>query len=95
MNKTKNVNNDSLLEQIRALSFVKTELELFLDTHPNCKTALDYYHQTIESLGALREKYQNTVGPMFAAGVVSTDKWTWTEMPWPWQYDSKAWEGRE
>lgn len=75
----------ALLEQIRQLSFVKTELELFLDTHPDCRTALDYYHQTIEALDALMMKYHNTVGPLVAAGVVSDDKWTWVDKPWPWQ----------
>ena len=74
-----------LPEQIRALSFVKEELELYLDTHPGCHTALDYYHQTMRELKRLTEEYENTVGPLSTAGVVSTDYWTWVGGPWPWQ----------
>ena len=75
----------SLAEQIRALSFVKTELELYLDTHPMCQTALDYYYQTIKELNRLTEMYQNTTGPLTAAGNMSTDRWQWVDGPWPWQ----------
>ena len=75
----------SLAEQIRALCFVKTELELYLDTHPRCQTALDYYYQTIRELKRLTEEYENTTGPLTAAGNMSTDHWHWATGPWPWQ----------
>ena len=86
MNNGSNVNKNSLLEKIRALSFVKVEIELFLDTHPNCKAALDYYNKTLSELTGLIELYENTVGPLTCAGVKSNDSWTWVEEPWPWQY---------
>ena len=85
MNNSRNVNNNSLLEQIRALSFVKVELELYLDTHPECAQALDYYTQTVNALDGLIEEYNNTSGPLYAAGAAGNDKWTWVNTPWPWQ----------
>lgn len=75
----------TLAEQIRALCFVKTELELYLDTHPNCRTALDYYQRTVDELKRLTEEYENTAGPLTAMGNVSTESWRWVEGPWPWQ----------
>ena len=75
----------SLADQIRALCFVKVELELYLDTHPRCRTALDYYYQTVEELKKLTERYENTVGPLTAMGNISTDQWHWVDGPWPWQ----------
>ena len=74
-----------LPEQIRALTFVKEELELYLDTHPNCRTALDYYHQTMRELKRLTDEYENLTGPLTAAGVTDTETWTWVGGPWPWQ----------
>ena len=85
----------TLAEKIRALSFVKEELELYLDTHPRCKTALDYYKQTLGELSKLTEEYENTVGPLTAAGVTSLDEWTWINGPWPWQRESDYGEGRK
>ena len=87
----------SLAEKIRALKFVKTELELYLDTHPRCRTALDYYYRTIQELNRLVEEYQNTTGPLTAAGVMSDDEWTWVGGPWPWQQAGdfmREWEDR-
>ena len=84
-----------LLEQIRALSFVKVELELYLDTHPRCRTALDYYYQTIEALKRLTEEYENNYGPLTAAGTVSQEHWTWTDTPWPWHNGSEIQPRRE
>lgn len=74
----------TLAEQIRALCFVKTELELYLDTHPRCRTALDYYYQTVEELKRLTEQYENTTGPLTAMGNTG-DSWQWINGPWPWQ----------
>ena len=68
MNNSKNVNNNSLLDKIRAVSFVKDEITLFLDTHPNCAAALDYYDKTVSELQMLTEEYENTVGPLTAMG---------------------------
>ena len=44
---------DELMRKIAALGFVKTELELYLDTHPTCQAALDMYHKTVDELKAL------------------------------------------
>lgn len=75
----------NLAEQVRQLDFVKRELELYLDTHPNCRTALDYYYQTVQALNRLTEEYHNTYGPLVAAGANDPEHWTWTDTPWPWQ----------
>ena len=74
-----------LAEQIRALTFVAKELELYLDTQPRCLTALDYYYQTLAELKRLKDQYHNTVGPLTSAGVTDTEMWTWVNGPWPWQ----------
>ena len=95
MNSSNNVNNSSLLEQIRELRFVKTELELYLDTHPDCPTALDYYGQTLKALNSLVEQYTNTYGPLVAAEALNsnTASWSWVKSPWPWQNGSMAKNG--
>lgn len=84
-----------LREQIKALSFVKVELELYLDTHPDCRTAIDYYLRTVEALKRLTEEYENTEGPLTCAGVVNSDRWTWVDSPWPWQRPGDYMQPRE
>jgi spore coat protein JB len=76
--------NTALLEKIQKLSFVKCELELYLDTHPTCRAALDYYKKTVEMLDAAMLEYHNTVGPIVATGTMNGERWTWVDEPWPW-----------
>jgi len=80
------MNKQELLKKIQQLSFAKVEAELFLDTHPECTQALDYYKKTVNSLEMLMEEYQNTYGPLVAMAVQG-DKWTWVDGPWPWHID--------
>lgn len=89
MNGTVNQNgrrgiSEDLLEAIRELGFVKVELEEYLDTHPYCKTAIDYYHQTIDALNALMEQYHSANSPIIASGSTNTEAWDWVNTPWPW-----------
>lgn len=77
-----------LLERIRQLSFVKVELELYLDTHPRCKVALDYYYQTVDALTKYTDEYQAKYAPLTAMGSTGTEEWAWVKEPWPWQRDS-------
>lgn len=79
----------ALLEQIRSLAFVKNELELYLDTHPSCQTALDYYHKTLDALSKDTELYESLYGPLTAAGNVSGSEWAWVSTPWPWHRDDE------
>ncbi len=74
--------------KIQKLSFAKTETELFLDTHPECTQALDYYRRTVNELDALRTEYQHKFGPIVAAESMG-DRWTWIDGAWPWQHESE------
>ena len=85
-----NLTKEALMRKVQELSFAKVDTELYLDTHPGCKTAIDYYHRTVDALDALIEEYENTVGPITARGVVSDEEWTWTNSPWPWHNGTEA-----
>ena len=83
-----NNGKNALLKKIQALSFAKVETELYLDTHPECKAALEYYKNTLEALDELICEYQNKFGPLFAEGVVG-DRWSWVDGKWPWQTETE------
>ena len=74
-----------LMKNIQALSFAKTETELYLDTHPEAMAALSYYKELIEKLAMITEEYEAKYGPLTAASV-NGDRWTWVDGAWPWQY---------
>ncbi len=78
-----------LFKKIQELSFVKTEIELFLDTHPESKVAMDYYKETVSALRDLMTKYQAEYGPITAENGILNDAWWWVDKPWPWQNDAE------
>ncbi len=76
--------NTALLKRIQELSFAKTETELYLDGHPDCVAALEYYKDVVKKLRALMDEYESTVGTLRAENEMS-DGWSWVDKPWPWQ----------
>ena len=83
-----NMGREALMRKIQALSFAKVEAELYLDTHPDARAALDYYREILNKLDEAMTEYQNKYGPLFAEGVVG-DRWTWVDGKWPWQLDTE------
>ena len=94
-NNNHNANMSDHAARIRELTFVQKELELYLDTHPNCKTALDYYYQTMNALRTLTEEHEAMHGPLTSRGVMVDKGWTWVAEPWPWQREGDYMQPRK
>lgn len=77
-----------LFRKIQILEFVVHDAALYLDTHPMDQEALNYFHKYREMLNAAVTEYTECYGPLTAASVVSKNKWTWIEKPWPWQMEA-------
>ena len=75
----------TLMKRINMLSFAVDEAVLFLDTHPEDREALRFYHE----MNAQRQKavaeYTADYGPLTAGSVTNAERWTWVDSPWPWQ----------
>jgi len=72
-----------LMQKIATYDFAVVELNLYLDTHPQDRTALkklaDYEAMSRE----LREEYEEKYGPIiFRASPENRMKWI--KNPWPW-----------
>ena len=83
------INRDNRLQRLRELEFALLETNLYLDTHPNSRKALDYYKKVKAACDIMYEDYVKNNGPMFAADV-RQDNWSWVDMPWPWQNDMEG-----
>lgn len=73
------------LRKIQEYDFACIEANLFLDTHPDDKEALDYFKKVNKLRLEAYDVYSKMFGPLFADGVVSDEKWTWIDNPWPWE----------
>jgi len=75
-----------MLKELMAYEFTAIELNLYLDTHPRDRKALDIYNKTVHILNELKHEYQTRFGPLTNFGFAFSDyPWGWIEEPWPWQ----------
>ena len=79
-----------LFMEIQQYSFVLYETALYLDTHPNCSEALEYFEKYNCKLHEATAEYEAKFGPLTFFGHSNSDKWQWVCDPWPWEYDCQT-----
>ena len=82
------MNQNRAMREVQEESFAVYEAVLYLDGHPDDRRALRYYAEHKARREAAISRYEKKYGPMTVCGVESTDRWTWVDDPWPWEYDS-------
>ena len=77
----------SMLRRIQEIEFVALELNLYLDTHPCDRDAINDFNCAVEMLRRHKEAYQDEYGPLlnFGFGGCSEVPWQWAQGPWPWE----------
>ena len=75
----------ALLMQITQLGFCLDDVILYLDTHPDCPTALSSYPEVKKRLNKAREQYNTLYGPLTSNQVAPGETWSWIETPLPWE----------
>ena len=76
---------EKLMKIITRASFAIDDVKLFLNTHPNCQEALDYYQKAKKMREKAWEEYTDNYGPLSAYDVADEDYWTWNKGPMPWE----------
>ena len=81
---------NELLMQIYQCEFTLVDINLYLDTHPECQRAIADYNCYAEQLKMLKDRYNKEYGPMenFGHSVnMSGQKWLYGTQNFPWQPD--------
>ena len=78
----------SLKRQLQACDFVLYETALYLDSHPDCQKALDYYDKYRAVSEQLRAEYVQQYGPLSHRDQPETADWAWVKGPWPWELEA-------
>ncbi len=77
-----------MLRQIQVLAFNVHETVLYLDGHPKCKKALEYYTHYNNKLLEAVKTYEENFGPLTQNGGTDCSEWSWIKGPWPWEYEA-------
>lgn len=76
----------ALMKRIQEVEFAATDLQLYLDTHPQDQRALMQFNQYAAELMMLKQQYELAYGPLLNFGFSQSQyPWRWIETPWPWE----------
>jgi spore coat protein JB len=73
------------LSQLQALSFVRSELGLYLDTHPEDQEAFALFQRYAEMEKRAKMEYEAENGPLTQKGTAQQRCYNWIQSPWPWE----------
>lgn len=76
-----------LTRQIMSYDFSILEMELYLDTHPRNRRALNLLSDLRRKRAALITAYEQRFGPYIVTtdDVPAEERWRWIDSPWPWE----------
>lgn len=74
---------ERLMRRIASYDFAIVELHIYLDTHPNDRSAEAKLNEYLEKSELLRKEYTSKFGPL-RANDTTTNSWAWISNPWPW-----------
>ena len=77
-----------LLRKIGAASFGMTDVQLYLDTHPDDAKAIALYNSYRDKYVAFVEEFGKKYGPLTAIDSRCGTRWQWVDDPWPWEYEA-------
>jgi len=82
-----NMNCAQMYTKISELEFAITDLNLYLDTHPNNKEALELFTKLSATLHSLKSDYGKMCAPICATDVKNEVPFRWvsSEYKWPWE----------
>ena len=84
MNQTQN-EQKRLMNWINIVSFMVDDIQLYLDTHPCDKEALEHFEHYKDLRVQALEEYARCYGPLTVYTTSDYDEWTWVMQPWPWE----------
>ncbi len=81
---------EELMDLITKVSFVMDDTRLFLDTHPDCEEALEYFKKMHRIRHELIKEYTERFGQIVSYHIAEDNDWDWNRPPQPWNSSRKA-----
>lgn len=77
---------ERMLREIGMIDFVVIEMNLYLDTHPHDKNAIEYFNHYVRMKNQALRDYAAKFGPLTLSTADSySNDWQWVASPWPWE----------
>ena len=76
---------EKLLKKVQMYAFAVTDASMFLDTHPDCGQALQYYNKYKKLYDEAKKQFEAAYGPLTINSDQNNDRWAWVDDPFPWE----------
>ncbi len=84
-NDNSNMNQNDMLRRIMELEFAATDLNLYLDNHPDDREALEMFTKLCAMLKSLEHDYSRRFEPLTAGESSNQTPFQWVQTAWPWK----------
>lgn len=78
-------NKEQLYHDIGIVSFVLTELSLYLDTHPTDRNAIEYFNHYNRIRHQMIKEFSMKYFPLTLDLAENNKEWRWGDAPLPWE----------
>ena len=75
---------------ITKVSFAMDDTRLYLDTHPNCGEAIEYFKKLQMIRHQLIKEYTDRFGTIYSYNLGDSDSWNWNQGNFPWSSSKKG-----
>ena len=79
------MNRMQMLEWVQMLGFCVTDMQLYLDTHPEDEDAFCYFKEAVDMYEKAMRKFEENYGPLIVTSAAMQGQWTWSDVPLPWE----------
>ena len=84
-------NRNKALNMVRMYRFAVIEANMFLDTHPHDKQALEYFQKVSAMYKKAKAEYTEKYGPLSVVDASEQNgKFYWVKGPWPWEVEANV-----
>jgi spore coat protein JB len=80
-------NKKELREYIDIVSFAVTDVNLYLDTHPQDQRAIEYFNNYQKARNQALREYSAAFGPLNLDTARIGNEFSWANECWPWQME--------
>ena len=78
---------EMLLRRLSSAQFAAWEMHIYLDTHPNDRSALMSMQKYEDKARALRKEYERRFGPIRPFDMYGDARFEWVKDPWQWDVE--------